>query len=205
MTMGLSRSARWATAWLAAVGWATGCGAEAGDDDTGGTGDDDAAAADIDCGDSDPQLVCGTGDSGYQPLAEGDEVTIIHGPQGGWHLTGAFATANLGEYADITYDLTDVPSGLVVASGTARIAMVPEGECSFVVYNLLMIFDSDLYGPLASGEDLDTPCELFDRHRMRMRYVVTGLDSATLAEVATVEAVIEVVAVPQDACEGEVG
>lgn len=37
----------------------------------------------------DPDLQLGTGVDGYVPLADGDDIIIVYGPQGGYHLDGS--------------------------------------------------------------------------------------------------------------------
>lgn len=160
-----------------------------------------ADGAGIDCSDPSPQIAVGTGTTAFEPLAEGDEVTLWRGSQGGYHIFGAVATANLGEYADVVFTLTDVESGLLVGNATARTAMVPSGDCVLTVFNLLGIFDPDLYESLVGGEDNDVPCEIFDHHTMRMGFEVTGIDGDTFEEVGTLTAELDVVAVPAPDCQ----
>ena len=53
----------------------------------------------IGCGgpvfDGPPAVELGTGLTTFAPLTDGDRVTIIMGPQGGYHVWGAARTANL--------------------------------------------------------------------------------------------------------------
>lgn len=60
----------------------TGCSGSPSDDDTGTTPSGACASGDI-------SLDIGSGDEIYAPLADGDPVTIVHGPQGGWHVETA--------------------------------------------------------------------------------------------------------------------
>jgi hypothetical protein len=76
--------------------------------DDGGTGavpgdDDDSVAGDDDDDDSVPATGCaaplgvtvGTGATSYEPLQDGASVTMVHGPQGGWHVeTAGLVTAS---------------------------------------------------------------------------------------------------------------
>lgn len=57
-------------------------GCSEGDDGGGSETPLDAAA----CTAEDITLEVGTGKSGYVPLEDGDPVTMVHGPQGGWHV-----------------------------------------------------------------------------------------------------------------------
>src|SRR5690349_18644648 len=73
-----------------------GCGgAPDGDSDSGSptNGGDACASGDI-------AVDVGTGDDAYVPLADGDTVTMVHGPQGGWHVeTGGLVTNSEPEVA----------------------------------------------------------------------------------------------------------
>src|SRR5262245_451930 len=50
------------------------------------TGEDSAIEG---CSADDLTLDVGTGADMYVPLADGDHVTLVHGPQGGWHVEAA--------------------------------------------------------------------------------------------------------------------
>lgn len=42
-----------------------------------------------------PVALLGTGELAWEPLAEGDDLTVIRGPQGGYHVLGSVRTAGL--------------------------------------------------------------------------------------------------------------
>ncbi len=89
---------------VAALSLATAC------DGNGSNGGDDSSTGDG-CVKSAPSFELGTGDFSYLALAEGDPVTMWHGPQGGWHFdTGGLVTGS-------SLELTILPTVTVVGSG----------------------------------------------------------------------------------------
>lgn len=42
-----------------------------------------------------PSIDLGTGTGAFQPLAEGADLALVYGPQGGWHVDVALRTAGL--------------------------------------------------------------------------------------------------------------
>lgn len=94
---------------LGALG-ALGCG----DGGTGGrtdAGHDDGGA---DAGD--PHLVLGTGRMAYEPLADGQEVPLYMGPQGGWHVYGGVQAYDVPfDGATLRYWLTDPATDATVS------------------------------------------------------------------------------------------
>jgi hypothetical protein len=79
--MRMARSWMWGALAVGASGCAGG-GSGTGDDGTTGTG----------CGAEDYFVEIGTGEFQYESLADGDVVTMIHGPQGGWHVWTSVVT-----------------------------------------------------------------------------------------------------------------
>src|SRR6185436_3266908 len=54
-------------------------------------GTEDAAGdgAPLDCEAGEASADIGTGEYEWVDLSEGDDVTMVHGPQGGWHILGS--------------------------------------------------------------------------------------------------------------------
>lgn len=76
--------------------------------DTGSTGSE--------CPDAPLAMAVGTGEIAYEPLADGDEATIVQGPQGGWHLWTAASLTGVGPQVSVVTSITVVENGLVVAA-----------------------------------------------------------------------------------------
>lgn len=76
--------------WLAPLGFLVGCsGSDTGDGTTDSGTDGGACGGDL-------AVVPGTGATGFVQLNPGDPVTMVHGPQGGWHVeTAGFVTSSL--------------------------------------------------------------------------------------------------------------
>lgn len=134
----------------------------------------------------------GTGERSFEPLAEGAEVVMVHGPQGGWHMLGSARLTGLGEVVRIHYTITDLDSGVVVSDNNYRVALLMEDDGVRGYY-------PGMYGyldvaALESGE-LDTPPELLAGHRVRMRMEVEG-EAVDGEEPATASGEIEVTAAP---------
>ena len=61
------------------------CGAPSPDPGTAG-GRSDSGTSPTGCFANEAAIDVGTGATAFEPLAEGDPVVMVHGPQGGWHL-----------------------------------------------------------------------------------------------------------------------
>jgi len=86
----------------------------AGDDDDDDDDDDDTTGTHA-CHDGPLELSVGTGAIMFEPLSTGSPVTIVHGPQGGWHIDIA------GEVTGTT-DIVEVASVITLASSGDAIA-----------------------------------------------------------------------------------
>ena len=134
-----------------ASGSGSGSGTGTGDGSGEGSGSDDPCL-------QAPHLVeVGTGERDFQTLAQGDQVVMVHGPQGGWHMLGSMQATHMTEIVSAHFVITHLDSGVVVADNTYRVATVYDSETCVGYY-------PGMYGylyvePLADGE-ADTPPEL---------------------------------------------
>jgi hypothetical protein len=145
---------------------------------------DDLAA----CEGTEPSAVIGTGEYAWQDLSPGDEVTMVHGPQGGWHILGSVRIDDMSPNVEIHYTITDVPSGLVVSDNEYFVQQVPLSGCKGEVvgrYGYL-----NLYDDLVSGE-ADTPWELLACHELTL---TMAIDDPNWDK--SVEASLDAIAVP---------
>ena len=129
-----------------------------------------ACTADIDdtaeqlCTDLAPSLIVGTGEREFETLDEGEEVIMVHGPQGGWHMLGSIQLFNTFPIVEIDFTITDIASGVVVSSNYYRVGLLMEDDCDGYypgMYGYINVQD------LAQGE-LDTPPELLGGHELVM-------------------------------------
>ena len=116
-----------------------------------------------------PDIEIGTGEMSFETLTAGDPVTMVHGPQGGWHLLGSLKFINLKQIVEIDFDVFDEASGVQIVQNHYRAAMLLDGDCSG--YYVGMFGYINVSG-LQDGE-LDTPPELLGGHDLRMSFHVT--------------------------------
>jgi hypothetical protein len=132
-------------------------------DETDDTGDTDEPV------DSDPPDGCladpmtlapGTGDLAYVPLANGDPVTIWHGPQGGWHIETAGYVEHAVQTLSIHPKVTAVSLGLGLA-GTEE-PLPPEEAGDAPEFKALAFYsdadcNGEFWGVRAFVDDVVTP------------------------------------------------
>lgn len=105
--------------------WAWGVVLVAGCAGDGPSGDSGSSAST--CEEGDIEVTPGTGADEYVPLASGDPVILVHGPQGGWHIEGAGHLTNVGPEVTIEQRATVAELGgleLVGSQGPAFQALV---------------------------------------------------------------------------------
>ncbi len=142
-----------------------------------------------------PVLSIGTGDEEWVELAEGDPVTMAHGPQGGWHILGSARVDNTDQVVSIDYSVAVESTGEVVADNSYRVALVLDEECSGYfpgMYAYLHVED------IAQGEE-DTPPELLADQDLVLRMEVVDTAERSIAGDLTVVAVRD----PVDLVENE--
>lgn len=126
------------------------------------------------CFANDPTLTIGTGAYDWQDLAPGDPLTMVHGPQGGWHLLGSARIGNTTEIVEVHYTVT-ARGDTIVSDNLYRVALFPEGECEGSYTGMYGYLD---VSALAEG-DLDTPPELLSYETLTLRMEVTDEDGRT--------------------------
>ena len=116
------------------------------------------------CTDLTPSLIVGTGERDFETLDVGEEVIMVHGPQGGWHMLGSIQLFNTFPIVEIDFTITDVQSGTVVSSNYYRVGLLMEDDCNG--------YYPGMYGYLnvqaMAQEDMDTPPELLGGHELEM-------------------------------------
>ncbi len=125
------------------------------------------------CFDDAPFLEIGTGSSTWEPLEALDPVTMVHGPQGGWHILGGAAVHHTNAIVRIDFTITDAASGVVVSAVSYSIQLLREPDsCTGHVANLYGYLD---VSGLDDGTG-QTPHELLDGSTLLMEMAAT--DSA---------------------------
>ncbi|MBO85460.1 MAG: hypothetical protein CL927_08885 [Deltaproteobacteria bacterium] len=187
---------RWTMVMLAL--WVLGCsGKNPSPADTGGgsgsgsgtgsgtTGNGTSSGPGAGCFSVDPAVEVGTGEREFVTLEDGQGVTMVHGPQGGWHMLGSMQAAHMTEIVAAHFVITHLPTGVVVADNTYRVATVyDEDNCMGYypgMYGYLYVED------LASG-DLDTPPELMAYDEVQFCMTVTDQEEREEHDCRTVVA-----------------
>lgn len=115
-----------------------------------------------DCFDGEPVVAIGgteTHEDGSQTWTEMDdgiEVTMVHGPQGGWHVLASARVWNSDPIVTILYTITVEESGAEVSHNNYRVQLVEDDACSGYYPGMYGYLDVTA---LAEGE-ADTPPEL---------------------------------------------
>ncbi|WP_437665326.1 hypothetical protein [Sorangium sp. So ce1182] len=77
----------------------------------------------------------GTGEWRFEPLADGQEVELAHGAQGGWHLWTSVRTLGLepeGVELEVTTTVLGDPSSETTSRGRIELAELEDGRCEFI-------------------------------------------------------------------------
>lgn len=144
---------------IAVIVWALGAGCTGGDPP-------------VDCENPVVAVEIGTGDQSFEPLADGDPVTMVHGPQGGWHVWGSLRATGFAALVDIRYTIEDLDSGVFVCDQQYRVQTASVSECQGEYVGMFGYLD---VGELAAG-DADTPPELLAGHELEMCMRATDAD-----------------------------
>ena len=118
-------------------------------------GEDTAPPGDPCLPGDDPWLMVGEGEAAFSEFQPGDPVELVHGPQGGYHVTLAIRAGYLDNSAPWIVRLAAVVEGEVLAESVPYAnAFCNPSAAALDAWNLLLIFDEglepeDLHGRLA--------------------------------------------------------
>jgi hypothetical protein len=130
------------------------------------------------CGCEPAGVEVGGGEDSFEPVEDGAAATMVHGPQGGWHVLGSARLTNTADMVTIDYDI-EVPSlGAVVSDNTYRVVIVRDGDCAGYYPGMFGYLD---VGALVSG-DADTPPELLAGEELVLRMSITDADGRTATD-----------------------
>jgi hypothetical protein len=147
------------------------------------------------CAEGSPHVEIGTGEEGFVALIPGDSVTMVHGPQGGWHLLGSVRMWNMGPIVDIHFVVRSVLHEAIVADNNYRVATVIEAECTALFWGMYGYLDVH---ELAVGE-LDTPPELLADGPLEIVMTVKDQAGLTAEAALLVTAALDPVDVEEEA------
>ncbi len=132
-------------------------------------------------------LQVGTGEFSWEDLDSLQDVEMVHGPQGGWHILWSVMLSGTEPTAQLHGTITDLDSAVVVSDITYNVALDPVDDCigeSIGQYGYL-----DVSG-LASGS-LDTPPELLVGHTLLLRVEAADFAGTTASDDILVTAVAD--------------
>ncbi|HND00133.1 MAG TPA: hypothetical protein PKW90_28655, partial [Myxococcota bacterium] len=117
--------------WLSLLWMACSSGRESGADDSVDTGPCAGAA----------QVEIGDGTDPFVAIDEGASVTMVHGPQGGWHMLAGVRVTHTDDIVSIHYTIDTVPDGVVVSDNSYRVQLRDEGNCQGTYWNMYGYLD----------------------------------------------------------------
>lgn len=131
-------------------------------------------------------VTIGTGEFVWEDLGDDAPLTMVHGPQGGWHMLGSARVCGTRSVVTIHFTITHDESETIVSDNTYRVALVsdPGGCCGHYpgMYGFLGVQE------LAEGE-LNTPPELLACAPVTLKMEVTDSGGRQLVTTTSVTAV----------------
>lgn len=122
--------------------------------DSGGGGDDSGSPATVT-----PSVEIGGGETEWEELLEGSEHTMVHGPQGGWHMLGSVKAIGFDDVLEVHYSITANEHGDAIISDNSYRVLSIRDETDDTVATYPGMYGYLDVTALAEGE-LDTPPEL---------------------------------------------
>lgn len=144
------------------------------------------------CAAGDPCVEVGNGDTSHAPLADGDHVVMVHGPQGGWHVWGSLETANMSDIVSIHFTIDVKDTGARVSDNNYNVQMVAGGG-GYVYYGLFGFLNAD---DPATSDVVEIPPDVLAGKTFNICMDVTDANDST----KTANDCVEVVADP-DPCD----
>jgi len=184
----------------ALIGLWTACSGSGSDDTSTSECNDTLEETGIQIGNIDPSCAClepklepGSNEfpDDWTPISDGDEVVVVHGPQGGWHVWGSVKTQNTRNVVQVEIKIYDIPSGEIVADNGYHVALINEGTCAGSYPGMFAFINIDALIDEEAG--LDTPPELICYHPLRIEMTTSDSGGRSITEV------VEVIAAPDPA------
>jgi len=128
----------------------------------------------------DSEVELGNGESCHEAFPEEGCVTMVHGPQGGWHIWLSFQTQTFRNVVSYEIDIVDVESGLSLIkddADSARVAVLPsEDECVHTYPGVFGYLNQLTELPDFVLDGADTPPELLCHKELDLSITVTDTD-----------------------------
>ncbi|MCP4804291.1 MAG: hypothetical protein GY913_23230 [Proteobacteria bacterium] len=123
------------------------------------------------CGET-PWLELGGGEIAWEELSEGDDVTVVHGPQGGWHILASVHAYGLQDIVDVHYTVELLDDAQLVSDNELQLALTnyDDEACDgnalgiYGYITLEQVTDDPMVTPpdVLGGEDVRMRVELQD-------------------------------------------
>lgn len=127
------------------------------------------------------------GSETWTEMVDGVEATMVHGPQGGWHVLASARAWNVDAIVTILYTITVEDSGAEISHNNYRVQLVEDEACSG--------YYPGMYGYLdVTGievGDADTPPELLAGAALLLHMEVTDESGHAAADDAHVVAALD--------------
>jgi hypothetical protein len=139
------------------------------------------------CGASPASVEVGGGAMAFEPAADGDAVTMVHGPQGGWHVLASVRLDDVDPIVSLHYTIAVQPEGTVVSDNAYRVQSLEDTPCGGYypgMYGYLLV------DALAEGE-LDTPPELLAGRELLLRIDIEDEAGRTASDTLTAIAALD--------------
>lgn len=131
----------------------------------------------------------------WTEMPEGSEQTMVHGPQGGWHILASADVQSTDDIVTIEYAISWPAQGDVQLSyGSFRVMLVPDARCGGYYAGMLGILD---VSAVASGE-ADTPPELLAGETLTLSMDIVDLNGLTASDAVNVIAALDPDDVPTE-------
>ena len=126
-----------------------------------------------------PELEIGTGMEQYEPVADGADIPMVHGPQGGWHILAAVQLLNTRNVVEMLAKVYDAETGVAVTTDLVyRVQLVSGESCIGTFPNMYLYLD---VSALEEGER-DTPPELLACREVRISMCVDDTGGRSMCE-----------------------
>lgn len=123
----------------------------------------------------------------FEPATDGADLTMVHGPQGGWHVLGSARLRYVNPIVSIHYTVEVLPEGSLIADNTYRVQILEDDPCGGYYPGMYGYLD---VRALADG-DLDTPPELLAGRDLLLRMDITDLDGRVATDTLSAVAALD--------------
>lgn len=173
----------------------TGCGEEAGLKAT------DGDTAPLPCDERPASVAIGASGTDelqrpiWTEMPEGSEQTMVHGPQGGWHILASADVQSTDAIVTIEYAITwPARDSAQLSYGSFRVMLVPDARCGGYYAGMLGILD---VSEVATGE-ADTPPEVLAGETLALSMEIVDLNGLTASDAVNVVAALDPDDVPTE-------